>query len=141
MLCQQCVATMCNLKNNRLFDSWGILLPRILRQGIVEERHDADILSLTQRVTYTIDARDGTPHFGGRVIVTHSDGRSMTRDEPVPRGSSGNKISLESIAEKFMANTSLVMSYEDSERTMHEILELDHAPDAARLLNHLQKKA
>ena len=106
-----------------------------------EQFHDADILSLTQRVTYTIDARDGTPHFGGRVIVTHSDGRSMTRDEPVPRGSSGNKISLESIAEKFMANTSLVMSYEDSERTMHEILELDHAPDAARLLNHLQKKA
>ena len=84
-----------------------------------EQFHDADILSLTQRVTYTIDARDGTPHFGGRVIVTHSDGRSMTRDEPVPRGSSGNKIS----------------------RTMHEILELDHAPDAARLLNHLQKKA
>ena len=46
MLCQQGVATIFNAKNNRLCDSWGILLPRILQQEIVEERHDADNLSL-----------------------------------------------------------------------------------------------
>ena len=106
-----------------------------------EQFHDAEILSLAQRVSYTVDARDGTPHFGGRVIVMHADGHRVTRDEPVPRGSTGNKISFEAIAEKFMANTSLVMSHEASQRTMHEILELDHAPDAVRLLNHLQKNA
>ena len=86
---------------------------------------DADILQLATRIECAADPDSRFPEFfsGGVEITTH-DGRQLRHHEPINRGAGDRALSHAEIEEKFVANTSMLMSGSNIERTRDHIMAL-----------------
>ena len=92
-----------------------------------EALKDERILALAQRVTYAVDPGSLYPKFlSGGITIKTRDGRTLTRMEPVNRGSGDRALSADDIIGKFMENAEMAVSRDQAERIRDSVLDCDH---------------
>ncbi len=99
-------------------------------QALVEPR----IERLMDEVEYEIDPRADFPrYYGGEVIVTLDDGRTLRERVAVNRGNPERPLSNGEIEAKFLENCALTMNEDAARRIRDRVLELDRLSHVVEL--------
>ncbi|HJU16740.1 MAG TPA: MmgE/PrpD family protein [Stellaceae bacterium] len=100
---------------------------------------DPLILALAERVDYRVDPQSGFPrYYSGEVVVTTSDGRTLSHREAKNRGCGERPLSEREILAKFHDNAGRAVARERARAIAEAVLGLDRAADIgdlARLLS------
>ena len=73
--------------------------------------NDADVVALSDKVTYETDPRSEYPkYFSGEVVITMHDGRELRHREHINRGAAERPIVRDDIVIKFMDNAQMAIS-------------------------------
>jgi 2-methylcitrate dehydratase PrpD len=102
-----------------------------------EVLNDSKILGLAERVVCEEDPHSLFPkYYSGGVHITMNNGETFDHYEPVNRGAGDRALSENDIVEKYLANASLVVSAERTERIMRLVLGVEEI-DVRELMVHL----
>jgi 2-methylcitrate dehydratase PrpD len=95
--------------------------------------HDAQVLTLADKVDYDADPNSGFPKwYSGEVIVQLKDGREFSHREQVNRGAADRPLLNEEIIAKFMDNAQLAVSATRAEELRDAVLAMDEKSVSAR---------
>jgi 2-methylcitrate dehydratase PrpD len=98
---------------------------------------DADVLAVAARVEHRADPDTAFPRvFPGRVRVMLRNGRVLTHDEPVNRGSSERPLAPTDVHDKFMRNATRVLPAARAEAVIATVSDIERRPvrELTRLL-------
>ena len=103
---------------------------------------DAAVLELARRVACLPDPDADYPHsFPGRMRLTLRDGRVLTRDEPLNRGSAERPLSDDDVRAKFRRNAVMALPNEQIDALAAAVQGIDTAPSSRRLAAALRKES
>lgn len=88
--------------------------------------HDAEVLSLAEKVRYELDPTIDYPrHFSGHVRIKLRGGTILEENQPYPRGGLESPLSPDEIEDKFRANAGLVLPREKGEKVVARVKTLE----------------
>lgn len=88
--------------------------------------NDADILALSDKVTYEVDPRSEYPkYFSGEVVITMHDGRELRHREHINRGAADRPIVRDDILIKYFDNAQMAISPERAAKVRDAVLAAD----------------
>ncbi|MEL6374914.1 MAG: MmgE/PrpD family protein [Pseudomonadota bacterium] len=97
-----------------------------------------DVLALADKVTYRADPESAFPvAYSGEVIVTLSDGRTLSHREHINRGAANRPLSNDDIVAKFRDNAAMLVNPARAATMEAAMLTLDEAADAGAALRAL----
>jgi 2-methylcitrate dehydratase PrpD len=105
-------------------------LAELVPEALAEPR----IEKLMDKVSYEVDPNADFPrYYGGEVLVTLDDGRTLSQRVPVNRGNPERPLANAEIEAKFLENCSLTLD-EKASRTIRDlVLGLDELPNVVQL--------
>jgi len=96
--------------------------------------HDAELLSLAEKVRYELDPTIDYPrHFSGHVRIKLRGGTILEESQPYPRGGLESPLPPEEIEDKFRANAGLVLPREKIEKIVASVKNLERLPSIEAL--------
>lgn len=114
------------------------------RLGLAELAPEAftepHIERLMDKVAYEVDPGADYPrYYGGEVIVTLEDGRTLGERVPINRGNPERPLANDEIEAKFFENCATTLEEHAARRIRDLVLELDKLPDVRVLEDQLNK--
>jgi 2-methylcitrate dehydratase PrpD len=105
-------------------------LAELVPEALVEPR----IEKLMDKVSYEVDPNADFPrYYGGEVLVTLDDGRTLSQRVPVNRGNPERPLANAEIEAKFLENCSLTLDEKTSRTILDLVLGLDELPNVVQL--------
>ncbi len=91
-----------------------------------EVYNDAEILALSDKITYEVDAKSEYPkYFSGEVVITLNDGRELRHREHINRGAADRPIVREDVEVKYFDNAQLAIQRARAEQVRDAVFATD----------------